>query len=117
MNSTNAISGVNYVKLNATLAQYFENSKLVEKAKTQAIVVIYKVCSPSWESYTYSTISATSRAVGGRRSCWAPHVWQYLLVRSNFWCSRVQCNRLRVLLERSACLISLALPPYDAGAA
>ena len=43
MNSTDAISGVDYAKLNATLARYFENSTLVEKAKTQAIVVIYKV--------------------------------------------------------------------------
>ena len=43
MNSSNAISGVDYVKLNATLARYFENFTLVEKVKTQAIVVIYKV--------------------------------------------------------------------------
>lgn len=43
MNSSNTISGVDYVKLNATLARYFETSTLVEKAKTQAIVVIYKV--------------------------------------------------------------------------
>ncbi len=43
MNSSNAISGVDYAKLNATLARYFENATLVEKAKTQAIVVIHKV--------------------------------------------------------------------------
>lgn len=43
MNSTGAISGVDYAKLNATLAHYFENATLVELAKTQAIVVIYKV--------------------------------------------------------------------------
>ena len=45
MNSSNAISGVDYQKLNATLARYFDNSTLVQKAKTQAVVVIYKVCS------------------------------------------------------------------------
>ncbi len=45
MNSSNAINGVDYRKLNATLARYFDNSTLVQKAKTQAIVVIYKVCS------------------------------------------------------------------------
>ena len=43
MNSTGAISGVDYAKLNATLARYFENATLVELAKTQAIVVVYKV--------------------------------------------------------------------------
>ena len=43
MNSTGAIIGVDYAKLNATLAHYFENATLVELAKTQAIVVIYKV--------------------------------------------------------------------------
>ena len=48
MNSSNAISGVDYAKLNATLARYFENATLVEKAKTQAIVVIYKVRLAGW---------------------------------------------------------------------
>ena len=43
MNSTGAVSGVDYAQLNATLARYFENATLVELAKTQAIVVIYKV--------------------------------------------------------------------------
>ena len=51
--SSNRLPGVDYEKLNATLARYFENATLVENAKTQAIVVIYKVsivaevCSPS----------------------------------------------------------------------
>jgi len=45
MNGSNAISGVDYQKLNATLARYFHNSTLVQNAKTQAIVVTYKVCS------------------------------------------------------------------------
>lgn len=43
MGSANAVPGVDYEKLNATLARYFENATLVENAKTQAIVVIYKV--------------------------------------------------------------------------
>ena len=43
MSSSNRLPGVDYEKLNATLARYFENATLVENAKTQAIVVIYKV--------------------------------------------------------------------------
>ena len=43
MNSSHAIRAVDHLSLNATLARYFENATLVEKAKTQAIVVIYKV--------------------------------------------------------------------------
>ena len=43
MGSSNRLPGVDYEKLNATLTRYFENATLVENAKTQAIVVIYKV--------------------------------------------------------------------------
>ena len=47
MGSANALPGVDYEKLNATLARYFENATLAENAKTQAIVVIYKVSMPA----------------------------------------------------------------------
>lgn len=42
LGSSGTLPEVNYTKLNATLARYFDNATLVENAKTQAIVVVYK---------------------------------------------------------------------------
>jgi hypothetical protein len=72
MNSTGAVPGVDYANLNATLARYFENATLVELAKTQAIVVIYKVHLRFW-AYTAPDTRKHLRAWASEMSGKAVH--------------------------------------------
>ena len=71
LGSSNRLPGVDYEKLNATLARYFENATLVENAKTQAIVVIYKVRSSRIAAYTVQTclVSQTQEERTGLHGC------------------------------------------------